>query len=268
MATAGLDSYCPACLLPCATPAPTPAAPPFLSSHRCRSGDVQQQQPAELRTKQHQEDTHAAEGGRLACTMQSDDDAQPAAASATPSGGGGVASGQVGVLARGEAAGQLDSSSGAAAGDLSQASSEQIVAWVSAEVLSWQGMVHPIVPHSRLLTKVNAPAVGMQHACGVLSSAAPAWHQPLCSSCDLYLYLQFKVANHNMLFCFALSDYHHLIPIICVTCGASCSAILELEVFTSVMIAVLGGVRKQAHSPIKTSACSPELAICTLPSLC
>lgn len=133
MATAGLDSYCPACLLPCATPAPTPAAPPFLSSHHC--GDVQQQ-PPDLRTMQHLGDTHADEQGRLACTMQSDAGAQPAAASAAPSGRGSVASGQAGGPARNEAAGQLEGSSSAAAADLGQASSEQILAWVSAEVLS------------------------------------------------------------------------------------------------------------------------------------
>lgn len=117
-----------------------------------------QQQPAEVRTKQHQEDTHADEQGRLADAMQSDDGAQPAAASTAPSGRGDVALGQAGGPARGEAAGQLESSSGAAAGDLGQASSEQILAWVSAEVLFYQGMVHPIF---QLCAQAFTPAVEM-----------------------------------------------------------------------------------------------------------
>ena len=41
MATAGLDSYCPACLLPCATPVAAPAAP--LHHPPCSSWDSQQQ---------------------------------------------------------------------------------------------------------------------------------------------------------------------------------------------------------------------------------
>ena len=48
-----------------------------------------------------------------------------------------------------------------------------------------------------------------------------------------------------MLFCFALSDYHHSIPIIYATCGTSSSAQLGQEVCTTVMIAVLVGVRNK-----------------------
>lgn len=75
------------------------------------------------------------------------------------------------------------------------------------------------------------------------------------------------MANHKMLFCFAQTDYHHSVSIICTACSTISSDLLGPEVFMSAMIAVLHGVRKQAHCSIETSACSHELASCPSPKL-
>jgi len=146
MATAGLDNYCPACLLPCATPVAAPAAPlhhPSRSNH-LHSWDSQQQ-AAEQPVCVHRHSSNA-EGD------------SPTGSAGSKSGKRGQAGGSdgdivVGGSGRDAVAGGSDreviamqqqasdaqqqllpSSATAEAWTVSEASSEQLLAWVSVSI--------------------------------------------------------------------------------------------------------------------------------------
>ena len=153
MATAGLDSYCPACLLPCATPRAAPAAPlhhPSRSNH-LHSWDSQQEQAAEqpVYVQRHSSNAEgdnptASERSKLEKSRQ-------------------VGGSNMDVVIRGSGkeviAGGIDreivtsqqqasdaqqhllpSSATAEAGNVSEASSEQLLAWVSVSSCFIEGV--------------------------------------------------------------------------------------------------------------------------------
>ena len=144
MATAGLDSYCPACLLPCAAPVAAPAAPLHHPSRSNYPHSWDSQQQAAEQPVYVQRHSSNAEGDK------------PAASEGSKSGKARQAGGSnrdvvVGGSGRDVTAGRSDereviatqqqasdaqqhllpSSATAEAGHISKASSEQLLAWVS-----------------------------------------------------------------------------------------------------------------------------------------
>ena len=144
MATAGLDSYCPACLLPCTTPVAAPAAPlhhPLRSDH-LHSWDSQQQ-AAEQPVYVHRHSINAERD-----TLTRSDGSKSGKSGQAGGSNRGVVLGRSGrdvtagrsddreVIATPQEASDaqqhlLPSVATAEAGNVSEASSEQLLAWVS-----------------------------------------------------------------------------------------------------------------------------------------
>ena len=135
MATAGLDSYCPACLLPCTTPVAAPAAPlhhPLRSDH-LHSWDFQQQ-AAEQPVYVHRHSINAERD-----TLTRSDGSKSGKSGQAGGSNRGVTAGRSDdreVIATPQEASDaqqhlLPSVATAEAGNVSEASSEQLLAWVS-----------------------------------------------------------------------------------------------------------------------------------------
>ncbi len=143
MATAGLDSYCPACLLPCATPVAAPGAPlhhPSRSNHL--HGWEFQQEAAEQPVYSHRHSSKAEGDSPTGSERSKPGKAGQAGGSnrdvITRGSGRDVVVGgsDINIVTLQQQASDaqqhlLPSSATAEAGNVSKASSEQLLAWVS-----------------------------------------------------------------------------------------------------------------------------------------
>ena len=192
MATAGLDSYCPACLLPCATPVAAPAAPlhhPSCSNHLHRHAS--QQQAAEQPVYVHKHSSNPEwdsltgfEGSKSGKTGQvggSNRGVVVGGSSKDVTAAGLDDREVIATLQQASDAQQqlLPSSATAEAGNFSEASSEQLLAWVSVSS-----------PYTEVVCRQNFAGAWL-HACA----------SALCS-CDICVHAKYHKAQ---------ADQHHAI---------------------------------------------------------